>query len=433
MAGLPAKEGGLAVLQQKIDTSAIEAIGRQTRRRWPLSLAVLAVLAGAAGSFWYWQGNGGGADTVTYTTAPAAKADIVVTVTATGTIQPLNQVDISSELSGTVKAVNADFNEEVKAGQVLATLDTDELEAGVAAARAALAARQAGQAEAEATLAEKKDAFERSRKLSGRGISSQESLQTAKASLLRAEAAVETAKANVQSAEADLKLKETNLEKACICAPIDGVVLDRTVEPGQIVAASLQAPKLFTLAESLDSMELTVAVDEADIGKVEIGNAADFAVEAWQDRSFKAAITELRYAPETVNGVVTYKAVLAVENKDRALRPGMTATADITVAEIKGALTVPNAALRYAPPRDAATGGGGSGLLGMILPRRTPRGTVTSNAANEDGTRSIWVLKDGAAAEIKVKTGATDGEATEIAGGDLKEGDAVITGSATAK
>lgn len=420
------------MMQQKIDTSAIEAIGRRKQRSWPKWAALGLAVALAAAGFWYWQGNGGGAAAVTYTTVPAAKADIVVKVTATGTIQPLNQVDISSELSGTVRAVNVDYNDMVKAGDVLAALDTDKLEASVSAAKAALSARQAGLAEAQATLAEKQDAFTRSEKLSGRGISSQESLQTARAALLRAEAAIETAKANVLAAEADLKLQETNLKKACICAPIDGIVLDRTVEPGQIVAASLQAPKLFTLAESLDSMELTVAIDEADIGQVEIGNEASFTVEAWQDRTFEAAITGLRYAPETVDGVVTYKAVLAVTNEDLSLRPGMTATADITVAERKGVLAVPNAALRYAPPR-SAQGNTRTGLLGMIMPRPPGGQTATSNAANADGTRSLWVLRDGAPAEVKVKTGATDGEATEIAEGELKEGDAVITASAAAK
>lgn len=422
------------MLQQKIDTSAIEAIGRRNQRRWPKWVALALLVALAAGGLWYWQAIGGAAAQLRYTTALAAKADITVVVTATGTIQPLNQVDISSELSGTVRAVNVDYNDPVKKGDVLATLDTDSLDAAVAAARATLSSRQAGLAEAKATLAEKQESFDRARKLSGRGIASQESLQTARAGLLRAEAAIETAKANVLAAEADLKLRETNLKKACICAPIDGIVLDRTVEPGQIVAASLQAPKLFTLAESLDSMELTVSIDEADIGQVEIGDMAKFTVEAWQERSFQASIAELRYAPETVDGVVTYKAVLAVKNADLSLRPGMTATADITVAERKGVLAVPNAALRYAPPREQASGGGRTGLLGLIMPRRSrPQPAASGISEGSDGMRSVYVLRGGAPAAVKVKTGASNGDVTEVIGGELKDGDAVITASSAAR
>lgn len=414
------------------EKTEIEALARQSsRRRIPVLPALLVLAAIAGGGFWYWQKTAGN-DAVNYTTMPAATGDITVTVTATGTIEPVNQVDISSELSGTVRTVEADFNDMVAKGQVLARLDTDTLEASVEAARAQLAAREAALSEAQVTLEERKDAHDRAVELNRRGITSGETLQTARSAWQRAEAALKTTQANVRAAAADLQLQETTLAKACICSPIDGIVLKRDVEPGQIVAATLQAPTLFTLAEDLASMELTVAVDEADIGQVVIGNEATFTVEAYRDREFRSAITGLRYAPETVDGVVTYEAILDVDNSELLLRPGMTATAEITVDERKGVLTVPNAALRFAPPAETETSGG-SGLLGMLMPRRPVDNGQGSASEGADGKRPIWVLAGGSPVERRVTTGATDGNVTEIVDGDLKAGDAVITDMPTAK
>ncbi|PHP69023.1 efflux transporter periplasmic adaptor subunit [Zhengella mangrovi] len=413
-------------------TAEIEALGKRKNRRWPGWLAAIVVIAAAGGGWWYWQAQSGG-QVATYETTPAAVKDITVKVTATGTIEPIRQVDISSELSGTVRSVESDFNDVVKKGQVLATLDTDKLEANVESARAQVSARQAALEEAKVTVDERREAYERAVRLNERGIASSENLLTAKAAWQRADAAIKTAEANIRVAQADLKLQETNLAKACICAPIDGIVLKRSVEPGQIVAATLQAPVLFTLAENLTAMELTVAIDEADIGQVVIGNDATFTVEAYQDRTFKAAITGLRFAPETVEGVVTYQAILDVDNSDLLLRPGMTATAEITVDEKAGVLTVPNTALRFSPPVRTERSGG-SGLLGMILPRRSHDGNRRPAVAlDADGMRPLWVLKDGQPQEVAVRTGATDGIVTEIVAGDLKPGDPVITDVRTAR
>jgi HlyD family secretion protein len=413
------------------DKTEIEAIAKRKKGRAPALWTGLAVLALAAAGVWYWQAGNSDAKGTTYTTAPAATADIRVTVTATGTIEPVNTVDISSELSGTIRAVNADFNDMVKAGDILAELDTDKLEANVARVSAALTARRASLVEAEVTLDEKREAYERAVQLADKGISTQESLLTAKAAYQRAEAALETAKANIQVAEADLKLEKTILEKACICSPIDGIVLDRSVEVGQIVASSLSAPTLFTLADDLSRMELTVAIDEADIGQVLIGNDAVFTVEAYQDMTFQAAITELRFAPETVDGVVTYKAILDVDNNELLLRPGMTATAEITVAEHDGVLAVPNAALRFAPPVQAAPEESGSGLLGMLIPSRPAEQNAAANRPDAEGMRSIWVLRDNAPEEVKVRTGPSDGSVTQVVEGELKQGDPVITDMST--
>ena len=234
-------------------------------------------------------------------------------------------------------------------------------------------------------------------------------------------AQVQVANADRALAAANLELSRTELEKACICSPINGVVLDRQADTGQIVAASLSAPTLFTVAEDLTQMEVQVAVDEADIGHLAPGNEAKFTVEAYDERVFEAKIIRILYAPETVDGVVTYSATLSLANPDLALRPGMTATAEITVAEEKDRMLVPNAALRFAPAVEEESSGG-SGLLGMIMPRPPSDGNGTVSP------RTVWVLRDGAAVELPVETGASNGKETIVTGEGLAVGDLVITG-----
>ncbi|MBZ0215539.1 MAG: efflux RND transporter periplasmic adaptor subunit [Fimbriimonadaceae bacterium] len=390
---------------------------------WLLALAILAAAAA-----WYWYAGVNAASGETYVTEAAKRSDIVVTVTATGTVEPTNLVEVSSELSGTVQAVMADDNDEVGRNQVLARLDTGKLEASVEHSRATLAARLARQKEAEVTLDELKTAYERAEKLEQRGVVSATGLLTARATYERAKASLNSAVADVRVAQADLTTNETNLEKACICSPIDGIVLSRNVEVGQIVASSLQAPVLFIIAEDLRKMELLIDIDEADIGKVTVGNRASFYVEAYQGLTFPAVIAELRYMPETVEGVVTYKAVLSIDNEELLLRPGMTATAEIVVAEVSDALVVPNAALRLVPPAEEETEEeGGTGLLGMLFRDAPRRVAPTKNVAGPGGRRTIWILRDEKALGIEVLPGETDGSVTEILEGDLAQGDAVIT------
>ncbi len=415
------------------DKTDIENIVASSRRnsRWRTVIVGIAVLALAGGGYWYWFMRTSPGEATRYTTAKAAIADVTVSVTATGTVEPTNKVEISSELSGTVRSVEVDYNDDVKVGQILARLDTDKLEATVELRRASLVAAQARVSEADATLGERRAALERMKTLTARGIGSQEQLLTAQAAFARAEAAVTSAKADVRVAQANLDVEEANLGKACICSPINGVVLDRAVDAGQIVASSLQAPVLFTIAEDLRKMELLVDIDEADIGKVSVGNKAEFTVEAFQNRPFPAKIAQVRYAPETVDGVVAYKAVLAIDNADLLLRPGMTATAEIVVAEVTGALTVPNAALRYEPPArtDETQDNAPTGLLGMLFSRPPSAKPVTSNEATANGTRTLWLDKGTEVVGVQVRTGATDGKKTVILEGDIKSGDEVITGT----
>ena len=296
------------------------ASGRKHPRRRLIAIgaAVLAVLAAAG--FWLTSGSGGSA--VTYTTQPVTSGDLTVNVVATGTVQPTNQVSISSELSGTVRTVLVDYNETVKQGQVLAQLDTDKLNANLALAKATLAARQADVLQAQATVDQTAAVLARTTDLAGRGVSASQTLETAQADSDRAKAALASAKANQQIAEANVSIAETDLSKSEIKSPIDGVVLSRAVDPGQIVASSLSAPVLFTLAEDLSEMQLQVGIDEADMGKVKQGDTATFTVEAFPGKKFPATISEIRYSPATVEGVVTYKAVLTVDNAELLLRPG---------------------------------------------------------------------------------------------------------------
>ena len=278
------------------------------------------------------------------------RGNLTVVVTATGTLEPVNQVDVGSELSGIIDIVEVDYNDRVELGQVLARLDTDKLQAEVLQSQAALEAAQAKILEAQATVLETHLKSQRCDRLAVKKMCSQEDVDSSVAAYKRARAEEGSARAQVAEARAKLGADQTNFAKAVIHSPIDGIVLVRNVEPGQTVAATLQAPVLFTLAEDLAKMELHVDVDEADVGLVEAGQTAHFTVDAYPERTFPARITQVRFGSQTVDGVVTYETVLNVDNSDLSLRPGMTATADITVKRIENAILVPNAALRFTPP-----------------------------------------------------------------------------------
>jgi HlyD family secretion protein len=404
-----------------------QIVARKSSRRRRVWLWLALVVALGAGA-WYWQSRTAATALPSFATVKAAPADITVTVTAVGTVEPIETVAVAAQVTGVITALPAAANAEVKAGDPLASIDTSTLEATVARDRAALAVQEAALAEAQATRDEAASALDRARKMADRGIATQEALSGAEAAAKRAEAGLAAARAQKAVAEADLQLAQANLAKACICAPIDGVVLTSTAVLGQPVTAS--GSTLFTLAPDLTQMELKLDVDEADVGRVHVGDAARFTVEAYDNRTFSARVTQIAYASHKVDDVVTYETTLSLDNTEGLLRPGMTAAADITVAEAKGVLAVPNAAFRYAPP---ATGGTqrGSGLLGMLIRRPASQAGGGASARAEDGTRPLYVLRDGQAVEVRVKTGVTDGALTQILSGDLAEGDLVITGSGT--
>jgi HlyD family secretion protein len=359
---------------------------------------------------------------------------LIVKVSATGTLEPTNQVEVGSELSGIVKTVEAGCNDRVTAGQILARLDRGKLEAAVKRSKAALASARARVLKAQANVAEAKSDLSRLERLSRLSQSkavSESDLEAARTAVLRAEAEQAEAEAAVEEAMANLQSDETDLAKTLIYAPINGIVLSQDVEPGQTVAASLQAPVLFTLAEDLSRMELHVDVDEADVGRVREGQEATFTVDAFPDRTFEARITQVRYGARTVDGVVTYETILRVENPDLSLRPGMTATADITVEKVEDALLVPNAALRFTPQFTRRKGKGEKGgLVDALLPgpRRRDSSAETPVSGASSGPR-VWVLEDGRPVSVHLATGVSDGGRTVVLDGKLSPGQEVVVDS----
>lgn len=367
-----------------------------------------------------------------YVTAAASRGDITVTVSATGNLQPTNTVDIGSEISGTIAKTFADYNDKVKKGQVLAQIDTTKLALTIERARATLDANQAKAAQARATLEESRLSLARLEevsRISGGKVPSATELDAARAKLDRARADLATAEAATRESAGALKAGETDLSKATIRSPIDGVVLKRSVERGQTVAASLQAPVMFSLAEDLAEMELVVAVSEADVGQVGEGMKASFTVDAYPDKVFPARIRQVRYGATNVDNVVSYQTVLQVKNEDLSLRPGMTATADIKVAEHKGVLLVPNAALRFKPAERAKKD---SGSIASLFMPRPPGGGTRPNPnqrKSEDGGKNrarVWIKTAEGLKPIPVKTLLTDGRNTEVESERLKPGDEVV-------
>jgi HlyD family secretion protein len=398
-------------------------------RRWGKWLAAALVVLIAV----YAVSRREGAPKTEYSTEPVTRGPLTVTVTATGNLQPRNQVDIGSELSGTVRLVNVDVNDEVRRGEVLATLDTERLKAQVLQAESALASAQARVMQAVATAKEARANYQRLlkvRELSNNKLPSQQDLDVAEATVAQADGERAAAEASVAQARASLATIRTDLGKAEIRSPIDGVVLVRSVEPGQTVAASLQAPVLFTLAEDLKKMELHVAVDEADVGSVEVGQQASFTVDAFPSRTFEAKITQVHFASSdtkssssassqssaTSTGVVTYETVLEVDNSDLLLRPGMTATAEIVTTRIDDALLVPNSALRFTPSSvsEANQATANRGPLSALMPQFTPRRPGANQRDSARRLGRVWVLEGREPVPVMIKPGATDGRNTEV-------------------
>lgn len=376
-----------------------------------------------------------GTQATTYTTQEVVKGDLTVTVTATGNLEPRNQVEIGSELSGIVDNVNVDVNAEVKTGQVLAKLNTTRLKAQVLQAESSLASAEARVLQADASAKEARANFARLQKvreLSGNKLPSQQDMDVAEAAVARADGELAAAKAAVAQSRASLETVRTDLGKTEIRSPINGVILVRSVEPGQTVAASLQAPVLFIMAEDLKKMELHVSVDEADVGSVQVGQEASFTVDAYPNRRFSAHITQVHFASSntkstassssssqasaTSTGVVTYETVLEVDNPELLLRPGMTATAEIVTTNIEDAVLVPNAALRFAPESatPAAPQAQGGGPLSAIMPRIRFGGPRQQQKGTGRRLGRAYILENGKPALVMFRAGATDGRMTQV-------------------
>ena len=418
-------------------------------RKWSLILAGLALLAGGA---WFYQANENEDDEKTeYLTEPARLGRISLIVTAAGNLAPINQVVIGSELSGTIVEVNVDTNDKVSKNQPLAKLDTSKLNQQTERSRAALLAAKARVSQAKATLEEAKAAFARQQELhqlSDGKTPSRATMETSRATVSRAEADLESANAAVAGAEAEVRAFERDLEKAIIRSPVDGVVLSRTVEVGQTVAASFTAPTLFTIAEDLRKMELLVSVTEADIGRVEAGQTATFSVDAWPSRKYTAIVKKVAFGSANnqntgsgsnnnnnsaaSTGVVTYSTELEVTNDDLSLRPGMTATVDIAIMDKQDILVVPNSALRFDPEVAASIGTTDKTkrtLVQSLSPgggRRWRSGSSTPKLVSTHEGPRVFTLKDGQPVETHVTPGITDGRITEITGEALKPDTPVI-------
>ena len=366
-----------------------------------------------------------------YITEAVVRGDLDVVVSATGNLQPTNTVDVGSELSGLVEQVFVDENDQVRKGQLLLQLDQSKLKDQIIRSEAALASAEAKLAQADAALRQATASLGRLQevsRLSGGKVPSATEMETAEATVAKADADRNSAVAGVTEARASLNSDRTNLSKSAIRSPVDGVVLKRSVEPGQTVAATLQVATLFQIAEDLRQMELEVNVDEADIGRTTAGQRATFTVDAYPSRVYDADVVRVAFGSTKSGDVVSYATVLRVKNDDLSLRPGMTASAEIASASVKGALLVPNAALRYAPaPAQAASG---RSFVSSLMPG-PPRQQAAQPATTSKTDGKVWVLRDGQA--VAVALGETNGRFTQVTGGDLQEGASVITDSGTAQ
>lgn len=354
-----------------------------------------------------------------YLTEPVEKRSLQVTLSATGTLQGLNTVEVGSEVTGKVISLEADFNDQVEVGQVLAKIDPTQLQAAVDEATAQVASADAAIHQARATLTESQKNLARAEEQLKTGLISQKDYEAIEATAARAQASLASANASATLARASLNSARSRLERSTIISPVRGVVLSRSVELGQTVTAGFQTPVLFKLTEDLTRMSLHVYIDEADVGRAQEGQEASFTVDAYPDRNFPSRVLSIRYEPNTEQNVVTYEAVLSVDNTELLLRPGMTATATIISAVYENVLTVPNAALRFSPPV-SKTPQAISPVPGLGPMRRRPE------PGRAEKQQQIWTLQSGEPAPVLVKTGASDGQFTQVLEGITEEGFSVI-------
>lgn len=365
---------------------------------------------------------------VEYITSKVNSGDLMVVVSASGNIKPTNSVEIGIEVSGTIKEIFVDFNDEVKVGQVLAKIDTTKLEAQVESSRAALDIAKANQKESEVALKNKKLLYDRTKKMfdNSRGkYPSQNEFDDTKFAYESAIAVLEASKSKVAQASSNLKNDLQNLEKASVKSSIDGIVLNKEVEIGQTLAATMQAPKLFTLAKDLTNMDLVVSIDEADVADIKDNLDVTFTVDAYPNKDFKGKIKQVRLNPITTNGVVTYETVVSVDNSELLLKPGMTANAKIITKNIKDQILIPNSALRFTPKNSTEKTATKQASFGTP-PNFRAQGSVTKDNKAKDGFATIYILESGKPKELKVKVLDSDSKQSSIFSETLNIGDEVI-------
>jgi HlyD family secretion protein len=422
-------------------------------RRVFLAIAGLAVLAAGIWGYRAYKARDEGG--IEYQTASVTRQDLAAQVTASGTLSPLVTVEVGSQVSGRIQELHADFNSRVTKGQVIAKIDPQLIQSDVTKARANMTAARAGVARAEAELGQARRNNQRTSALASKALVAKADADATLATLEASEAGVASAKASLVQTRAALTQAETNLAYTTIVSPIDGIVISRDVNVGQTVAASLQAPKLFTIAEDLAKMEVHTSVAESDVGRLTQGMDVEFTVDAHPSDRFVGKIKEVRYSPQTVQNVVTYDAVVSVDNAELKLRPGMTADVTFFIEKRDDAIVVPNAALRFRPPPEvlaqigfkapegarAGGAGGRSGGERTATAGAAPRSEILGGAAAGDNEgrrarsgaeranrRLVWKMgAKGLPEPARVTIGISDGRQTEIVDG-LAEGDRIITG-----
>ena len=383
-------------------------------RSWPWLLLATVIAA-----LLIWRLGARSAESPEYLTTLAERGTVQARVTATGTLSALVTVQVGSQVSGRIQQLFADFNSQVAEGQLIATIDPRLFDAEVQQSRANLEAAQAELTRARVQAKDAQRQAQRAQELAQRGLLSRGEADTASANAAATEASVLSAQAGVTQARAALTRSETNLAYTRIVSPTDGVVISRSVDVGQTVAASLQAPILFTIAQDLRQMQVNTSVSESDVGRLRAGMPATFTVDAYPAERFQGKVRQVRDVATTLQNVVTYDAVIDVENPELKLKPGMTANVTFTYARAENVLRVPNAALRFRPPEALSPDS-------SATPARSPGGRRGRDAA-ANPQRTIWVLRDGRAQAVAVVTGISDGSMTEVVSGELAESDAVIT------
>ncbi len=366
-----------------------------------VAFIIILVAIGIA-AYFIFNKNGGKSD---YKTEKVEKGDVQDTVTATGTVNAVVNVQVGTQVSGTISRLFVDYNFLVKKGQMLAQIDPANFEAQVAQAKANLLNAQAGFKKAQAVLVDSLRTLERNKVLLKKDFVAQSDVDTAQTTADSNAAQVDAARAQIEQMKAALRIAETNLGYTKILSPVDGTVISRSVDVGQTVAASFQTPTLFTIAQNLKEMQIETNVDEADIGKIKNSQAVEFTVDAYPDLTFKGVVSEIRNSPITVSNVVTYAVIVKVDNPEFKLKPGMTTNVTIIIDEKKGVLKVPDSALRFKPDQE-------------------------SKKPNGKGGSAVWVMENGRMKRIPVRTGISDGSYTEVVSGNLREGVEVITESA---
>jgi HlyD family secretion protein len=405
-------------------------------RAWLIGIIAIAAIAGVGVYVW---ARAGKKPVQKYETVKVDRGRITARVTATGTVSALVTVQVGSQVSGRIAELHADFNSVVKKGQVIAKIDPELFKAAVEQGKANYAAAKGNLEKAQAQAVDAERQYERAKALAERQLIATADRDTAESTAGAARAQVAASQGAVSQATASLHQAQVNLDYSIIKSPIDGVVISRSVDVGQTVAASLQAPTLFTIAENLAKMQVDTSVAEADVGKLKPDMAATFVVDAYPQERFRGKVRQIRNAPQSVQNVVTYDAVIDVENPDLKLKPGMTANVTFIYAEKSDALRVPNSALRFRPPGDLARSappgppaGSSSAEPAAPIASERPRGQRGGGAGRsgpreEPDFRTVWVLDGPELRGVRIHTGISDGSLTEVTDGDLQVGDSLVT------